>query len=272
MNALASELYGVFMGYPAVVVGGGPSAPRLWAELAPIHRQMLVISANGHAARLGLTPDLIVCKDHTHTETKELMEPGLRKLGRPIASRHYWADFRLPKWPIQGNSGQMAIGVAALMGCAPIFPIGFDCYQNGTYFHDPDAQNVSRGLKDTMWRSRYMRMKAKLLPADVRLLEPSLLSVAFPLHTPGVPGRPGIPPVFEVYRDMRTYYGRAVQPFAMRQDRTSTVPVGTVFAMDGEEFAFHLRSRHVEQIDSAPEAVVKLCANSNCAEGSTPAS
>jgi hypothetical protein len=209
-----------------------------------------VFSANGHAQKLNVRADYIVCKDHTHTETRERMEPLLRPLGVPIIARHYWADYRLPFWPIQGNSGMMALGVAALAGCAPIFPIGFDCYQNGTYFHDPGAKNVSRGLRDSLWRSRYQRLQAKLLTADIRLLERSPLSVAFPQHTPGMAPRGEIPPVFDAYRGMQTHYGRALRAFPMRQDPLTEVPKGIVFAMSGEELLFYTRTDCVAPVDN----------------------
>lgn len=253
VGKLASALYGAGRGRPAIVIGGGPSAPAQLERLRPLLDTAVVISANAHAWKLGLGAHYIVCKDHQHTETKELMEPLLRTFRTPIIGRHYWADYRLPRWPVQGNSGQMAIGVAALMACSPIFPVGFDCYLNGTYFHDPNAKNVSRGIRESMWRSRYQRFGAKLVPADIRLLGPSPLSVAFPQHDGSPPRNPRIPPVFDFYKDMRTRYGRARRTFTFRQDPTSEVPAGAVFAMDDEELAFYRRLDHVEEVDSQPD-------------------
>lgn len=259
VGRLVSDLYNLFPGRPAIVVGGGPSAPDQTAQLAPIHRGMVVISANAHAAKLGLRPDFIVCKDHRHTETKELMEHTLRNEGRgaPIVARHYWADYRLPRWPIQGNSGLMALGFAALLGCEPIFPVGFDCYQGATYFHEHNAKNVSHGLRDSVWRSRAQRIAAKLATADIRLLGPSPLSAAFRQHNPLEPPRGhGIPPVLHFYAGMQTHYARARVPFAMRQDPSAEVPVGRIVPMDAEELAYHVRMDHVEIVDRAPVAAV----------------
>ncbi len=251
IGRLASDLYARHLRRPAVVIGGGPSAPRLLELLRPIHRDMVVISANAHAWRLGLNADYIVCKDNVHTETKQFMEPLLRGYEAPIIARHYWADYRLPQWPIQGNSGQMALGVAALMGCSPIFPIGFDCYQTGTYFHDLTAKNVSRGIRDSQWRTRYQRLAAKLVTADIRLLEPSPLTAAFPLYDPHAAPRDWcIPPVLAPYRTMQTYYGRARHPFPMKHEAGVEVPTGYVFPMDADELAFYTRTDHIDLVDN----------------------
>lgn len=270
VKRLIADLYGSAVRRPAIVVGGGPSAPAQLELLRPLLDTAAILSANGHAWKLGLGAHYVVCKDNRHTETGELMEPRLRPFGAPIIGRHYWADYRLPRWPVQGNSGMMALGVAALMGCAPIFPIGFDCYQNGTYFHDPDAKNVSRGLRDSLWRSRYQRLRAKLVTADIRLLDASPLSVSFPRYVPGEPPRGQIPPVFDFYRGMQTHYGRATRTFPQKQDPQVEVPAGTVFAMDGEELAFYRRTHCVEPVDNAAASGVQLCAQATAAEGSTP--
>lgn len=250
---LASELYASRMRQPAVVIGGGPSAPaQLLRVFNEFNRQRcVIISANGHAAKLDLRPDFIVCKDHVHTETKAHMEPQLRALGAPIVARHYWADYRLPSWPIQGNSGQMALGVAAMMGCAPIFPVGFDCYEGGTYFHDLDAPNISRGLLNSMWRSRYQRMRAKLLTADIRLLDPSPLSAGFPLHSARAEPKDWcIPPVFDHYKGAPTHYVRTRRAVPMKQNIGVTVPAGYTFPVDSDELRHYTQGDHVDIVDN----------------------
>lgn len=261
LGKLAADLYGVANRRPAIVVGGGPSAPSQLARLAYIHSHMIVISANGHAAKLGLEPDLIVCKDHLHTETRERMEDILRPLGAPILCRHYWADYRLARWPVQGNSGMLAIAVAAMIGCGQIFPIGFDCYQSGTYFHDLEAKNVSCGLMDSRWRSRYQRLAAKLATADVRTLDPSPLDAAFRRHNPLEATRDWcIPPIFDHYKNAKTVYVRALRPFPMKQDPTAEVPTGYVFPMLEDEVGAYLRADHVEIVDSPTDRGVQWCA------------
>lgn len=251
MRQLASALYCRHKHRPAIVVGGGPSAPQQLEYLRKQGADYLVLSANGHAVKLGLQPDYIVCKDHKHTETKALMEPMLREIGAPLLARHYWADYRLARWPIQGNSGMMALGAAALMGCAPIFPIGFDCYQGATYFHAPTERNVSLGLRDSQWRSRYQRLGAKLVTADIRLLGQSPLVAAFRRHDPQEAPRAWcMPPVLEVYRGMATCYVKAKREFPMLQDPTCPVPRGEVFPVDAEELARLQRADLVDLVDN----------------------
>lgn len=249
---LAHRLYGAHAGRPAIVIGGGPSAPRLLEQLKPVHREMVVISANGHAWKLGLGAHYIVCKDNVHTETKQKMEELLRPLGAPIIARHYWADYRLASWPIQGNSGQMALGVAAMMGCAPIFPVGFDCYVGPTYFHAPDVDNVSRGITESMWRSRYQRLQAKLATADIRLLEPSLAAAGFGVRDLSAPPRGFcIPPIFDGYkRGGPVHYVRARRDIPMKQNTGVIVPAGYVFPVDSEELRYYAQAHHVDIVDN----------------------
>lgn len=248
---LASDLYGRRVGRPAVVIGGGPSAPDQYRRVISAGYNPVVISANGHAAKLGVRPDFIVCKDHVHTETKELMEPQLRALGVPIVARHYWADYRLPSWPIQGNSGIMALGFAAMMGCAPIFPVGFDCYANGTYFHAPDAPNISVGLRESHWRNRYQRLRAKLVTADIRLLDPSPLAAGFPLHSAHAePKQWRIPPAFDGYADVRTSYVRSKKKAPMKQNIGVIVPPGYTFPVDDEELRYYLHGDYADLVDN----------------------
>lgn len=253
VGRLCSDLYAKYVRRPAILVGGGPSAPQQLEQLKHLLDEAIVLSANGHAWSLGLGAHYIVCKDHQHTETKQLMEPALRAFRTPIIARHHWADYRLPRWPIQGNSGMMALGVAALMGCAPIFPIGFDCYQGATYFHTPDEKNVSQGIRDSAWRSRYMRLGAKLATADIRLLGPrSPLDAAFKRHDSREALKDWcIPPVLQIYRDMQTYYGRAKRDFPLKHEPSVQVPEGYVFPMDREEFGHYQRSDSVDLVDNA---------------------
>lgn len=143
-----------------LVVGGGMSVPTDLAALDALGlKPSVIVSANGHAVKAGLKPDYIVCKDDVHTETGEKMEELLRPIGAPIVSPQSWADIRLRDWPIDGNSGIYAIAFAVLLGGHPVVPIGFDFYLQGTYWHDPDAPNISR--KSAASRD-YLRRVVKL--------------------------------------------------------------------------------------------------------------
>jgi hypothetical protein len=223
------------------VVGGGPSAPAQLLDVSHLCNP-IIVSANGHAAKLGLTPDYAFCKDHTHTETGEAMQDVLRPLGCPIVGRHYWMDYRAPFWPVQGNSGMMAIALGVLLGGAPVIPIGFDSYlTGGTYFHNLQAPNVSLGRLPSHWRSRYQRLALRLTGAFVRVLD-DLLGVAFPRYVADERfGRPFIPPALRIYEDMRAVRVTVIQPFQLRQDPRAVVPEGTEMTMGEAEAALHVR-------------------------------
>lgn len=198
MAELAATLYGKYLGRPIVVVGGGPSVPSQWAALPDFVKvDAVLIFANAHGFHLGLKPDYIVCKDETHTETKQPMEPQLRAHGDyPIVARYAWADYRLDRWLVQGNSGQMAIALAAMMGGKPIIPIGIDCFQKGVYFHAPEGKNVSQGRHDGVWRSSMTRLMRRLEGAVIRAPGPPL-SLTFRRYDPNeVLPEPAIPTVF----------------------------------------------------------------------------
>jgi hypothetical protein len=237
---LVADLYEKHAGVPALIVGGGPSAP---AQLAMVHGKLgdpIVISANGHAFKLGLEPDYVFCKDHIHTETKERMEWLLRPHGVPIVTRNYWGDYRCAGWTYTGNSGSQALALAALMGCAPIVPIGFDGYQNGTYFHDLKAKNVSQGFTEGHWRMRYSRLRQRLEGAEIRVLPGSMLAQTFPLITSG-PYKPVVPVNLRHYEGLQTRYVRALSTFQMPFDGRVAVPAGVVFPVSDGERAHYLR-------------------------------
>jgi len=242
-----------------LVVGGGPSAPANLLEVSHL-RNPVIVSANGHAAKLGLAIDYIFCKDHTHTETKALMEDVLRPLGAPIVGRHYWMDYRAPQWPVQGNSGMMAIALGVLLGGTPVVPIGFECYQNGTYFHDPKATNVSLGRLEGHWRSRYQRLGMRLTGGAVRVLN-NTLAAGFPRYRAAERfGKPVMPPSLRIYETMKAVPVEALHTFAMPQDPRAPVPTGAQFLMSEDEAARYAR---LGVIDSKPASWSHLSANAS---------
>lgn len=227
-GALVSALRGCALGQPIVVFGGGPSAPGDWAAVE--HLRPLVVGANGHAARLGVRPHYIVCKDDRHTNTKERMEDVLRPIGAPIIGPHWWADYRMAKWPMQGNSGQVAIGVAAFMGGVPIIPIGFDCYQGPTYFHSDMPDNPSHGRKLALWSSTISRLALRLPGACIRPLR-GPLTQAFRRYDPAERFlEPAIPERFDILRSQVPHHVKVIQPGL-------GPPVDWVYAMTAEERA-----------------------------------
>jgi hypothetical protein len=127
------ELIHRHVGKPAVVIGGGPSAP---AGLARCPTDAIGISANDHGFRLRAC-DFITSLDR--------IERRLRPHGVPIVSRHLFADYRVLV-PPQPNSGIVGAWLARLLGCSPIYLVGMDCFSGETYFHDPTAK--SSGFSD----------------------------------------------------------------------------------------------------------------------------
>lgn len=209
---------------------------------------MTVISANAHAWKLGLRPDYVFCKDHVHTETGEMMEAVVRAGGVPVVTQHYWADYRAAAWPIQGNSGMMALALAALMGAAPIIPVGFDCFQGQTYFHAPNRRNVSLGRPPGHWKSRFERLAGRLDGAAIRPISGPLLGVFRRFHPDETIAPPEIPKALRVYEDMPTQYLRAKRRFVMQHDARVEVPIGCVFPASGKEVELYERGGVAERV------------------------
>lgn len=123
------ELIGCARGRPAVVIGGGPSAPEDLARLGSDEAGAIYVSSNDHGYRL--RPCHFAC-------AVDDLEARLRTAPAVIVARKDWADVRPVNFP-RNNSGRLAAWLARLLGCAPIYLVGMDCYGGETYFHAPDA-------------------------------------------------------------------------------------------------------------------------------------
>jgi hypothetical protein len=135
----------------------------------------------------------------------------------------------------------MAVGLAALMGGAPIIPIGIDCFQGGTYFHSAKCKNVSLGRSASYWKSRIQRLEGRLQGAVVRPVDGPMADV-FPRYRPfeDLP-RAVIPTIFDSYLDCPTLYVRAVHRFVQPQDPRAEIPVGWVLPVTSLEHALFTR-------------------------------
>jgi len=231
------DLYARHFGAPILVVGGGPSAPKQLLDIALEFnvKSMVTISANAHAFKLDLSVDYIVCKDHEHTETKQPMQGLLSQYHRAIVARHYWADYRMQRWPTQGNSGMLAISLAAMMGGRPIIPIGIDGFQNGTYFHDLDSKNVSSGRREGHWKSRFDRLALRLKGAVIRSPGGFLNSVFKRYDRREALPAAEIPEIFRYLREAKPCYVKTLRDFTTPQDRQVTVPADYILASDDVE-------------------------------------
>jgi hypothetical protein len=148
---LFGELIGQGSG-PAIVVGGGPSAPASLERLkAAGVEPTAVISANEHGHHQSIYPIThSVCCDGRHGEKRVSMESLLRPRGAPIISPAHFADYRLPEWTLASNTGLTAIAVACFMGHSPVIVVGIDFYRMsspGVYFHDLGARSNSTAKK-----------------------------------------------------------------------------------------------------------------------------
>lgn len=145
MAALIADLLGKYPG-PILVIGGGPSVPDDFARLPNRFKPACVLSANAHGFMQDrFKVDYIVACDNKHSETREPMKSILAPHGVPVITRHWWGDFRLPRWPLHLNSGQTAIAVGVLLGGRPVVAAGMDCWQGKTYWHNPDIKVACTG-------------------------------------------------------------------------------------------------------------------------------
>jgi hypothetical protein len=218
----------------AIIVGGGPSAPSDLKKI-PNLQNALIISANHHAFKLDLKPEYIWCKDHLRIypgyldrgRKREYMERELRRYKVPIVGPNFWCDYRAYEWTLtQFNSGQQAIAFAVLLGCAPIVPIGMDCFTGDTYFHDKNAPNISKGRRPGYWVSRLQKLRAALPDSAVRGTSGLMLDT-FGAYRPDRHPPPGpLPPLLQKYTNMETLWVRTRREFQDSRDRFAIIPAG----------------------------------------------
>jgi hypothetical protein len=235
---LVSDLYGRHRGRPILIIGGGPSTPASFEKIRGDH-DWLIIGANAHAYKLGLTPTYVFCKDDVSTETKLPMEPTVRRPGVEVIGRHFWCDYRCQRWPITGNSGQMAIAVAALMGGCPIVPLGLDGFQNDTvYFHSEQPEkNVSLGRPIGYWEARHNKMAGNLQGAVIRS-PGGPTARAWPKYraSESYP-KPVIPLIFARYQGVKTHTVLTKRIRKPLQFGHVTIPSHATIIVDDQEKA-----------------------------------
>ncbi len=248
MSALIREIAGKYFG-PILVVGGGMRALSDFQALRDI-KFAAVVSANAHGFKIpNLYVDYVVSKDHYHTENGIRMERLLRPYGAPIIGRHHWADYRVPDWNILGNSGIMAIGVAAVLGGAPIYPIGFDFYQEGTYWHDPNAKNVSRRKHPSDSKRKALQLAEHMFGTRVQAMSGPLLDV-FKTTKGEFNYRP--PAILTKYKEQKGLYVEAVHEFGLPFDARARIIPPRRFWLSETEYQHKLVRDSVRVLDSMP--------------------
>lgn len=257
MPWLISKLIDTGVGRMAIIACGGPSAPSDLKKI-PGAGQALIISANSHAFKLKLRADFIWCKDHVRVfpgwmakgRPREYMEPELRKYGVPIVGPNYWCDYRAIDWRLPGfNSGQQALAFATLLGCAPIIPIGMDCFEGATYFHDKDAPNISKGRKHGYWVSRMQRLAMSLPRAPIRGVS-GLAAAVFGLYDPGKHPAPApVAPLLQQYVKMTTVWVRARREFQDSKDKFAIIPKNYVIPSSPAEATKLIKTGIAERVE-----------------------
>lgn len=257
MPWLLSKLIDAGAGKMAIIVGGGPSAPSDLKKI-PHAGQAVIISANAHAFKLGLKVDYIWCKDHVRVfpgwrmkgRPREYMEMELRKYGRPIVGPNYWCDYRAIGWPLTGfNSGQQALAFACLLGCAPIIPIGMDCFDGATYFHDKDAANISKGRRPGYWVSRMQRLALELPRTPIRGVS-GLAASVFGEYRPDRHPLPGpVPPRLLRYVNMTTIWVRARREFQDSREKFAIIPKDYVLPSNKDESDRLIKTGIAERVE-----------------------
>jgi hypothetical protein len=231
MNGVG-QLAGLFPG-DILVVGGGMRAITDLEQLQGCEFSC-VLSANAHGFKIpGLKPNFIVCKDHVHTETKKRMHPQMAEHGVPIITRHWWGDFRLTEWDLQGNSGLMAIAVAAILGARDIYPIGFDNYREGTYFHTPDAPNLSRRCSGNDFVIKAAKIGARIIGTRVRATSGPLQGV-FEAYGPEF--QHSECELLLKYKDRVGHQVRAITEFQMPFEKRAGIARGSEFWISEQEY------------------------------------
>lgn len=228
----------------AIIVGGGPSAPSDLKKI-PHGGKAVIISANNHAFKLKLKPDYIWCKDHLRIypgylergRKREYMERELRPYGVPIVGPNFWCDYRAIEWPLtQFNSGQQALAFAVLLGCAPIIPIGMDCFAGDTYFHDKTAPNISKGRKPGYWVSRLQKLKAAIgQPNPLRGISGLALKTFGEYRSDRHPAPGPIPHLLSRYAGMETVWIKARREFQDSREKFAVIPKGYILPSNNEE-------------------------------------
>lgn len=243
MKWLISKLLGSERGRMAIIVGGGPSAPSDLKRI-PDSASALIISANNHAFKLKLQPKYIWCKDHIRItpgylargRAREYMEAELRKYGVPIVGPNFWCDYRAIDWQLtQFNSGQQALAFAMLLGCAPIIPVGMDCFLGDTYFHERDAANISRGRKKGYWVSRLNKLRMALPGAPIRGISGLTADIfgEYRAHKPPAAGP--LAPALQRYESMPTVWVKTLREFQDTRERYAIIPPGYIMASNKAE-------------------------------------
>jgi hypothetical protein len=239
VQQLISALFDRWNGQPILVIGGGRSVNRDLPALK--FKPACVISANEHGANQScFSVDLYVNVDKIHCLKKIPMEQLLRPLGGAIVNRHSWADYRLPDWRLQGNTGLTAIALAALLGGNPVLVTGIDMWHGGRlYFHDrggsPRPEKHIRASVTRRDAAALKPLRAFTAGANIRPLSGPLCEV-FPSFNPAEKLPPAQPVAYRrALIGMKPVIATATRHFKLSNQ--DMVPAGRQLALSPDEAA-----------------------------------
>lgn len=178
MRAVIGDYVRRHLGRSAVIVGGAPSRLNE-IEACPQDAVWFSVNEHGLRARAHCSPgcDYIAALDPIAEE--------LKGRGAPVLSTRRSADviaFELRC----ANSGIFAAWCAWVMGCAPIVPIGIECYTGGTYAHDVHAESAGRRFTLEQHLDRWAMLRRIASDIQVRAVGGPLLRI-FPPYDPKEP-------------------------------------------------------------------------------------
>lgn len=168
------------MGVPAIVIGGGPSAPQQFAQaLYDLPNGSVRLSANQHGCLLTRCDYAVSVDGHINEvrfKRQDGTEYGIHDFGVPIIGTKAWADYRIFN-QVLPSSGVMAAWLAWIMGCAPIVLIGINLYEGETYFHDAKAESTGHRLTPEQHLERWAKLKLIAEGAAFRAMGGRLLEL-----------------------------------------------------------------------------------------------
>lgn len=151
---------GACEGRPAIVICGGPSAPKQLEEVRKKVKDPVLISVNEHGCKL---------TDCHYSVSLDNIGAKMKDFEVQKITPYNWADIKLNGHWNASNSGRSACWVAWKLGCSPIIVVGADCYQGGTYWWDSKAYSSGRNTKFEghlqEWRVVPNRVPAEILTA-----------------------------------------------------------------------------------------------------------
>lgn len=180
MKRTLRDLIHAHAGRAAVIIGGGMSAVE---QIGQCPVDAIFISANQHGC-IARKCDYIFCADAIEEKVFERPDGStytLRSFNTPIISPRPAGDYWMFEQPLP-SSGVMTAWCAWVMGCAPIIPVGMDCYQgDATYYHDVNAISSGNGLSLQRHIARWELLKAQAPGGQFRAIGGPLLDV-FPKY------------------------------------------------------------------------------------------